>query len=116
MSKSLGREPRRMPPDRAGMIEPSMDPMRTIGMEMAFYRGSAGPHYRHPILRIASMVFGVMLTLGSGFICFPTLIFAWYSGIRGLTVIPGILLELLFFLLGIRIIFMNIKHKNSKRS
>lgn len=101
----------RINPEELGMSTPGFDPMRTIGLEVAFYRGAASSHYRHPFLRVLSIIFGAYLILQSAALFILAL--TWANAADGLS--PFIFLTMLnviFLLLGVRILYANLRHKN----
>ena len=104
------KQPKRIDPESLGIIEPSFDPMQTIRMEIAFYRGMASPHYRHPIIKLLSILFGFWLVVQS--IALFSLGFIDIGAEQIAPMFLAMLLNFLFLLLGLRIIYANVRHKN----
>ena len=115
--KQRFEEPERIDPGSLGIVESSADPLKTIKMEMAFYRGVATSHYRHPLLRFVSILFGLFLILQT----IPFLIIEVANFQESTTngsaldsyyvVVAGILFSLIFLFLGAKIVWANLKRR-----
>jgi len=104
------KQPKQINPESLGILEPNFDPMRTIGMEIAFYRGMASTHHRHLIIRLLSILFGLYFVVQS--IAVFVLVFVATDTEQVLPMFFATFLSFLLLLLGLKIIYMNLRHKN----
>jgi hypothetical protein len=111
MNKKTEKEEERLEPRDFGINEPSMDPLKTIQMEGEFFRGIAKPEAKRPLLwRILGIFLGIFFIIFS-LIMFIFLFKAGFSknSFDSLANIFRSGFPLLLFLVGIKLIWANIR-------